>query len=137
MKFIRKYKIFLRSCIYESISDKKKRINRCIFFNNIGPEIFMDIDVADGGESRPPARCGKVAVSIYRYFPFGGLQKIMMDTVLELQRRNFDVTGQEITENTYANYRYYPESLSAMLLPENYANGILKMRDNLGSYTSN
>ena len=52
----------------------------------------MDIDVADGGESRPPARCGKVAVSIYRYFPFGGLQKIMMDTVLELQRRNFDVT---------------------------------------------
>jgi hypothetical protein len=47
-------------------------------------------------------------------------------------RRDFDVTDQEITENTYANYRYYPESLSAMLLPENYANGILKMRDNLG-----
>ena len=41
----------------------------------------MDIEEADGGESRPPARRGKVAISIYRYFPFGGLQKIMLDTV--------------------------------------------------------
>ena len=47
-------------------------------------------------------------------------------------RRDFDVTEQEITENTYANYRYYPEILSSMLLPENYADGISKMRDALG-----
>ena len=47
-------------------------------------------------------------------------------------RRDFDVTGQEITENTYANYRYYPEALSAMLLPENYAEGIFNMRAKLG-----
>ena len=52
----------------------------------------MDIEDAGCGDSRPPARCGKVAVSIYRYFPCGGLQKSMMDIVLELQRRNFEVT---------------------------------------------
>ncbi len=47
-------------------------------------------------------------------------------------RRNFDVTDQEITENTYANYRYYPESLSAMLLPKNYADGVEEMRERIG-----
>lgn len=47
-------------------------------------------------------------------------------------RRDFDVAEQEITENTYANYRYYPEILSSMLLSENYADGISKMRDELG-----
>ena len=47
-------------------------------------------------------------------------------------RRDFDTTDQEITENTYANYRYYPEALSAMLLPENLADGIFNMRENLG-----
>lgn len=52
----------------------------------------MDIEDAGCGDSRPPARCGKVAVSIYRYFPCGGLQKSMMDIVMELQHRNFEVT---------------------------------------------
>lgn len=60
----------------------------------------------------------KEAVEKYFYKPEG--------------RRDFDVTGQEITENTYANYRYYPEALSAMLLPENYAEGIFNMRAKLG-----
>ena len=60
----------------------------------------------------------KEAVEKYFYKPEG--------------RRDFDVTCQEITENTYANYRYYPEALSAMLLPENYAEGIFNMRAKLG-----
>ena len=47
-------------------------------------------------------------------------------------RRDFDVTDQEITENTYANYRYYPEVLSSMLLPSNLAEGIFRMREKLG-----
>jgi len=52
----------------------------------------MDIEESGCSDTHPPARCGKAAVSIYRYFPHGGLQKSMMDIVLELQRRNFDVT---------------------------------------------
>ena len=52
----------------------------------------MDIEESGCSDSRPPARCGKAAVSIYRYFPHGGLQKSMMNIVSELQRRNFDVT---------------------------------------------
>ena len=47
-------------------------------------------------------------------------------------RRDFDVSDQEITENTYANYRYYPEILSTMLLPENLAEGVFNMRERLG-----
>ena len=48
------------------------------------------------------------------------------------ERREYDVTEQEISENTYANYRYYPEILSAMLLKENYSDGIFNMRGELG-----
>ncbi|MBQ2875722.1 MAG: hypothetical protein IJE25_01790 [Clostridia bacterium] len=40
--------------------------------------------------------------------------------------------GQDVTENCYANYRYYPESLSAMLLPEELANGAEALRESLG-----
>lgn len=39
---------------------------------------------------------------------------------------------QDISENTYANYRYYPEALCAMLLPDELADNIVKMRENLG-----
>lgn len=39
---------------------------------------------------------------------------------------------QDLTENTYANYRYYPEILSAMLLPDKYADAIVTMRENIG-----
>ena len=47
-------------------------------------------------------------------------------------RRDYDVTGQEITENTYANYRYYPEILGAMLLSDEYTDALYKMRAELG-----
>lgn len=40
--------------------------------------------------------------------------------------------GQDLLENTYANYRYYPEMLSSMLLPKNQAEAIVKMRENIG-----
>lgn len=42
--------------------------------------------------------------------------------------------GQEedLVENTYANYRYYPEMLSSMLLSEQYADAVVKMRENIG-----
>ena len=52
----------------------------------------MDIEDTGSGDGRPPGCRGNVAVSIYRYFPHGGLQKLMMDTILELQHRNFAVT---------------------------------------------
>ena len=39
---------------------------------------------------------------------------------------------QDITENTYSNYRYYPESLCSMLLPQELADNIVKMREALG-----
>ena len=39
---------------------------------------------------------------------------------------------QEYFENTYSNYRYYPELLSSGLLRESSARGILAMRRNLG-----
>lgn len=40
--------------------------------------------------------------------------------------------GQDVTENCYANYRYYPELLSAMLLPKEMADGAEKIREELG-----
>ena len=49
-------------------------------------------------------------------------------------RRDFDVTGQEITENTYANYRYYPEALSAMYLLLLYSHTLHHGHPNLMCY---
>ena len=66
----------------------------------------MDAENIDGGDGRPPGCTGKVAVSIYRYFPHGGLQKDMMNVVTALRSRNIDVTvfcmsweASEIPEN--------------------------------------
>ena len=39
---------------------------------------------------------------------------------------------QDNTENYYANYRYYPEMLSAMLLPRELSDGAERLRENLG-----
>ena len=39
---------------------------------------------------------------------------------------------QDLTENTYANYRYYPECLSSMLLPAEQAEAVHKLRAALG-----
>lgn len=40
--------------------------------------------------------------------------------------------GQDLLENTYANYRYYPEMLSSMLLNCEHADAIVRMRENIG-----
>lgn len=39
---------------------------------------------------------------------------------------------QDLTENTYANYRYYPEMLSTMLLEDQQAEAIRAMREAIG-----
>ena len=51
---------------------------------------------------------------------------------IEIKDRHSDVTGQDLTENTYANYRYYPESLSSMLLDKHYTDAIVNMRETIG-----
>ncbi len=40
--------------------------------------------------------------------------------------------SQDLTENTYANYRYYPEILSAMLLKRDQAEALVRMREAIG-----
>lgn len=46
--------------------------------------------------------------------------------------RNDLVGAQNLLENNYANYRYYPELLSAMLLDKKYSDSINTMRERLG-----
>ncbi len=41
-------------------------------------------------------------------------------------------SDHDLTENTYANYRYYPEILGAMMLDESQASAIVKMREAFG-----
>lgn len=52
----------------------------------------MKADDIGGGDGRPPGCKPKVAVSVYRYFPYGGLQKDMLNTVQALVKRGMDVT---------------------------------------------
>ncbi|MBE6731336.1 MAG: helix-turn-helix transcriptional regulator [Ruminococcaceae bacterium] len=42
---------------------------------------------------------------------------------------------EDLIENSYANYRYYPEMLSSMLLDKRYADSIFMMRENIGGET--
>lgn len=46
--------------------------------------------------------------------------------------RGPESSAQDITENTYANYRYYPEALCSMLMPDELSDNIVKMREALG-----
>ena len=47
-------------------------------------------------------------------------------------KRDDRTDGEDLIENTYANYRYYPEMLSAMLLPDEYTRSFVKMREAIG-----
>lgn len=40
--------------------------------------------------------------------------------------------GEDIAENCFANYRYYPEMLSSMLLPKDMADAVVSLREGLG-----
>jgi len=51
---------------------------------------------------------------------------------IEIKDRYRDVTDQDMTENTYSNYRYYPEALSSMLLDKKHTDAIVNMRENIG-----
>jgi len=44
------------------------------------------------GNARPPGSIRRVAISIFRYFPHGGLQRDMISIALELIKRGIDVT---------------------------------------------
>lgn len=46
--------------------------------------------------------------------------------------RHSQGSEQDLTENTYANYRYYPEALSAMLLDPTQSEALVRMREALG-----
>lgn len=46
--------------------------------------------------------------------------------------RNSQGSDQDLTENTYANYRYYPEILSSMLLDHAQAEALVRMRESIG-----
>ncbi|MBE6645428.1 MAG: hypothetical protein E7612_08650 [Ruminococcaceae bacterium] len=46
--------------------------------------------------------------------------------------RGPETDEQDITENTYSNYRYYPEILCSMLLPSELSDNIVRMRESLG-----
>ncbi|MDR2470419.1 MAG: hypothetical protein LBD27_08110 [Tannerella sp.] len=46
--------------------------------------------------------------------------------------RDTNEREQDLTENTYANYRYYLEMLSSMLLDDEQASSLVKMREALG-----
>ena len=49
-----------------------------------------------------------------------------------VRTRGPESSKQDFTENTYSNYRYYPEALCSMLLPDELADSIVRMRESLG-----
>lgn len=56
-----------------------------------------------------------------------------LDSYLNSTRtRGPESSKQDFTENTYSNYRYYPEALCSMLVPDELADNIVKMRESLG-----
>lgn len=56
-----------------------------------------------------------------------------LETYLQFSNmRDQGNSDQDLTENTYANYRYYPEMLGAMMLDDEQAEAIVKLRETVG-----
>jgi hypothetical protein len=64
------------------------------------------------------------------FFPLVGEDQVRYFST-RWERQDVGVT-EDIAENAFANYRYYPEMLGSMLLPDDYARGVLSLRENLG-----
>lgn len=84
----------------------------------------------------PPFRIGYTATPLTlshcreSFFP---LEKGELDRYLAYAWKRSDLmNGEDLIENTYANYRYYPEMLSSMLLPKEYCDAFVKMRESIG-----
>ena len=46
--------------------------------------------------------------------------------------RSDSAADEDMIENSYANYRYYIEMLSSLLLPDRYADAVVRMREGIG-----
>ena len=83
----------------------------------------------------PPFRFGYTAapetLSICRD-TFSGLEGEAYETYLQISDMREQGSDQDLTENSFANYRYYPEMLSAMLLDERQAAAIVRLREQIG-----
>ena len=83
----------------------------------------------------PPFRFGYTAkpatFSICRE-PLEPMTDAELDNYLNSSHMHDQRNNQDLIENTYANYRYYPEALSAMLLDEHQAKAIVKLRERIG-----
>lgn len=64
--------------------------------------------------------------------PFAPLTPAQLRSYLVRSTERSQGSAQDLTENTYANYRYYPEALSAMLLDPQQAQAIMAAREGLG-----
>jgi len=107
----------LRACVNEALSRYTERDTR---FGNL-----------------PPFRLGYTAAPTT-------LTRGCKDTFFPLSERAYEAycntawersdrsDSEDLVENTYANYRYYPEMLSAMILPEEHSDALVRMRESLG-----
>ena len=94
----------------------------------------------DGRDTRfgrlPPFRLGYTATPMTlsrcedTFYPLKGEERRRYFSTL-WERQDVAVS-EDIAENAFANYRYYPEMLSSMLLPRAEAEGILALREALG-----
>lgn len=84
----------------------------------------------------PPFRLGYTAkplnLSICRDTSEPVFESVLGEYLNFTYMRSQGNSEQDLTENTYANYRFYPEMLGAMMLNEDQAEAIVKLRENLG-----
>ena len=97
-------------------------------------EVYSEKDTRFG--SLPPFRLGYTAtpatLSICRE-PFFEMTEAELEGYFDcVQSRGQVDTEQDLRENTYSNYRYYPEMLCSMLLSKEHADNIVKMRESIG-----
>jgi len=92
---------------------------------------FGDIPPFRLGYTSTPATLSR---SIDTFYPMSDEQKAMYYS--STWDRTDILLDDDLIENSYANYRYYPEMLSSMLMPDKYADSIVRMRENIGGELS-
>lgn len=111
-------------------------------FKNMSETLKVNVDAIIKEETQdtkfgklPPFRFGYTPTPLNLsvcYDSFYPATKEELDDYSKERNTRGEEFSQDFNENTYANYRYYPEMLSTMYLDEEQEKAIVKMREALG-----
>lgn len=131
---------------FEGLAELLKAYGRereAVRFEEMAQKLYLSVTAQLKEENISVAGFGKLVPFRFGYTATPATLSTCRDTLMPMNEEAFakylqvsymrdQGSDQDLTENSFANYRYYPEILSAMLLEEEEALAIMKLRENIG-----